>query len=124
MKYQGPPPGYLTIEDVLNALKMTRQNFYQSGVADLLDFWQTKPNTPNLYAKEQISAFKYWLFIRQGLIALGIYKQNRPLANPHFESILDEDYHGYDCPTCEANAVVDDPMSASPKMWCPNCGIT
>lgn len=123
MKHQFPPPGYLTLEGVLDALKMSKQNFYQSGVAGLLDYWQVKPNTPNLYDKRQVASFRYWLFIRRGLIALGTYKQNEPLANLHFEVIENDDYHGVDCPECGGQAVTDDPGAEIIRVWCPDCGV-
>lgn len=122
MRYPTAPPGYLTLEGVLDALNMSKQNFYQSGIASLLDYWQVKPNTPNLYAKAQVASFRYWLFIRRGLVALGFYKGNEPLANPDYESVEAEDYYGTRCPKCGADAVYD-PMADVARVWCPDCGV-
>lgn len=122
MKHQSPPPGYLTLEGVLDALEMSKQNFYQSGVVGLLDYWQVKPNTPNLYDKRQVSSFKYWLLVRRGLIALGFYKKNKPLANSDYETVEAEDYYGTQCPKCGADSVYA-PLTAAERVWCPDCGV-
>ncbi|MHC4617968.1 MAG: hypothetical protein ACYTEQ_09465 [Planctomycetota bacterium] len=119
MKHIGPPPGTLTLEGVLDILGMTKQNFYQAGLNDLIDFYQVRPNTPNLYDKSQVASFNYWLFVRRGLVELGVYKRNEPLANPHYEAFEAEDCYGVACPECEGDAVYD--PANDERVWCPDC---
>ncbi len=119
--HKGPPPGYSTIEQVCDPLDMSRQNFYQSGLNDVIDSWQTKPNTPRLYKNQDVGMLKWWLFTRRGLIALSLLPGNAPLK-PAFdlESTFQEGHHNSQCPQCDKPGIAD---WETERVWCPDCGI-
>jgi hypothetical protein len=100
---------------------MSRQNFYQSGLDNLIDSWQVSPNTPRLYSNQDIGMLKWWIVTRRGLIALGKLPGNAPLK-PTFdlESAFQEGEHDIKCPQCDEWAVAD---WQTERVWCPDCGI-
>ncbi len=123
--YREAPPGYLELKEVCKRLKMSRMNFYNSGLADYLDSWQTKPNTPRFYSKEDVGMLNHWLFTRQGLIALKVIKGGkRSPLKPDFnlEAFFQEGEHDYNCQKCGGPAIVDQ-WHDNGRMWCPDCGI-
>lgn len=119
--HRGPPPGTMTIEKVCESLGMSRQNFYQSGLPEILDSWQVSKNTSRLYLKEDVGKIKYWLFVRQGQVALSLIPYNYPLK-PDFDLdvLVLRARYGAECPQCEGQAVAD---WETARVWCPECGI-
>lgn len=117
--HQSPPPGYIATP--WERLEMSRQNWYQVGFADLIDSWQVAPNTPRLYKSSDVGKIKYWLFVRRGQIALGLLSGNAPMK-PDFnlDSWSDDDLYGAECPTCEADAVIDPDTG---RVWCAEHGV-
>lgn len=103
---------------------MSKSNFYHSGLGSLWDpgplsVYQVSPQTPKLYT--DIGKVKYWLWVREGLIALGEMAVNSPLL-PDFdiEYWFDDDPNGAACPDCGEDAVY---RSDGSGLWCPNCGV-
>jgi hypothetical protein len=118
--YKSTPPGYLTVSEVCERLGMSRQNFHQSGLAEALDRWRVS-RTTTLYRREDIGQIQRWLFVRQGLVALGLRSPKYPL-NPddsEFLAAVEEGEWDQACPGCDGDAVgpFDGPI------WCPNCGV-
>lgn len=116
--HKGPPPGLLTIEQVCERLGMSRQNFYNTGLADVLDSWQVSANTPRLYLKEDAGKLSYWLFVREGQIALGAIPPSTPIK-PDFdlEAWFDDDLWGGECD--KGHQAVVDPDDG--RVWCREC---
>lgn len=124
MIIKSTPPGFTT--DPWASLGMSRQNFYQTGLISLwqdgpLSAYQTRPNTPILYATEEVGIVRYWLLVRQGLIALGLLPATAPIK-PERDILawFEEDEYGADCPQCGGSAVED---LDTGRVWCPACGI-
>lgn len=119
--YQGPPPGYLSLTEVAEALGMSRQNFHQSGLSKALDHWQIGRVT--LYRQQDVDWLAHWLLVRKGLIALGHLAHNAPL-NPtegQWHQAVHEGYWDARCPSCQGYAVA---LPLEGPMWCPRCGIS
>jgi hypothetical protein len=118
MIHPTPPPGYIAAP--WESLGMSRQNWYQASLDDVIDSWQVAPNTPRLYAGEDVGKLRYWLFVRRGLIALGLLPGNTPLR-PDFDLLawFEEDYHGGQCPRCGSQAV----DAQDGRVWCEKCGV-
>jgi hypothetical protein len=118
--YKSTPPGYLTVNEVCERLGMSRQNFHQSGLADALDRWRVS-RTTTLYRREDIGQVRRWLFVRQGLVALGLRPPKYPLVpdGSEFLAAVEEGEWDQACPGCNGDAVgpFDGPI------WCPNCGV-
>jgi len=93
-------PGYYTQAELLAALGMSRQNFYQTGLAGVL-----KPATTvgrsQLYSAEDVGLWKDWLRFRKARIAMGEWPADAPLLptggdkRPSWMT----DYE-WDCPAC------------------------
>lgn len=124
-KIKGPPSGTLTTTQVQAALGRSKENLWQSGLSEFLDFYQV--GNGRLYLTDDVAKMKYWLFVREGLIALGHLIKKSHLLPPgetyearrhHFEAWFDEDPSGTTCPLCEGEAV-----RAAMKIWCPECGV-
>jgi hypothetical protein len=122
--YHDTPPDYLTATQAANALGMSRQLFYQSGLADALDRWAFGPSRGVvLYRQQDVFDLARWLVIRRGLIALGLRPANEPL-NPEsgdFHEATEDGYWDEPCPRCDVLGVAD-PADDS-QVWCPACGI-
>lgn len=123
MIYNTPPPGWITAP--WYELGMSRQNFYQGK---LMQLWETGPlmahrttgNAPLLFAADEVAKLRYWLFVRDGLIALGRMKVNDPLLPP-FDLLawFEDDPHSTTCPHCGGEAVTD-----NGRVWCRGCGVS
>lgn len=64
----------MTKAEVLAIFNMSAVNFYKCKINKVLDSWDLGNSL--LYSTEQVNFFKYWLFVRKGLQALGI---SRPM---------------------------------------------
>jgi len=76
----GSPRGTLTQAQVIARLGRSRQCLSKAGVFKFLNYWRVG-QTP-LYEAEGVNAFRYWLFVREGLIALGEAGASDPLLPP------------------------------------------
>lgn len=121
---QSPPPGFITAP--WDALGLSRQAFYRTELNTLwsgieFDAYRPSPNTPTLYAAEDVDKLAHWLFVRRGLIVLGLLSGNAPLK-PDFNvsAWFDEGHRDIDCPKCGRPAVAD---WGTDRIWCEKCGI-
>lgn len=98
-----------------------------SGLSQFLEYHQI--GRSRLYLADDVAKMRYWLFVREGLIALGHLSSKSPLLPPgetyetrrhHFEAWFDEDPNGATCPRCEGEAVQAE--MAGP-IWCPKCEL-
>lgn len=122
---QIPPPSQgVTATDAAEFLGMTRQQFYASGLAEWLDYWQTGERNPRMYSKAQLQQMLYWLTVRKGQIALGIIPANLPLLPPPYDgdlaAFVEADECTVDCPECGSMAVIN-PHGDDEKYWCSTC---
>lgn len=118
--YQGSPPGYVSLTNVVRRLHMSRQNFHQSGLATAIDRWRIGRVT--LYSERDVDLLANWLTVRQGLIALG-YLHNKAPLNPDentYYLAVHEGYWDAQCPQCEGYAIAH-PLEG--PVWCPSCGL-
>lgn len=114
-------PGYYTASELATHLKMSRQNLYQSGLMDALKSY--KVGAVRLYPKSNVEKISHWLYVRQGLIALGHLEEKSPLVDKGMMSrAIDENEFSYDCPVCGGFAV-SNPDEDSPHYWCEKDGI-
>lgn len=118
--HQSSPPGYLKGTEVAQTLGMSRQNLDQSGLVDAIDSWKVGP--ARLYRKEDVNKLASWLFVRQGLIALGLRPADYPL-NPtrgEFLNAVDEGYFDADCPICGEPGISG---HNDERVWCATHGV-
>lgn len=124
-RHVGPPPGYLTRQQVAAALGVSSARLGQIGILDELDSWALPGSRVRLFPKGQVVELVVWRRTRQGLIALGLQSPTAP-AWP--ESLLQarlfngEDYYGVECPVCGGSAMAD-PMRPELGTWCPEHGV-
>jgi hypothetical protein len=73
-------PGYLSPTEVAQRLGVSKQAFYKSGLAQVLDRYQQGKGAATYYKEEDVEALACWLFVREGLIRLGLRRGNSPKA--------------------------------------------
>lgn len=66
---EGAPPGYLTVNEVLVALDMSRQNFYVSGLVEALPRWSV--GGVLLFSRQDVGKLAAWLAHRRDRLAEG-----------------------------------------------------
>lgn len=124
-RHAGPPPGYLTRQQVALALGVSSARLGQIGLLDDLESWALPGSRARLFRAGDVDELVAWRRTRQGLVALGLQSPTAP-AWP--ESLLearlfnDEDYYGVDCPVGDGAAVAD-PMRPELGTWCPAHGV-
>jgi len=121
----GPPPGYLSRNEVAAALGVSSARLGKSGVLNLLDSWKLPGSRARLFRAADVAEIAAWRHTRQGLIALGHLSPTSPgWPASLLEATLanSEDYYGCDCPLCDRAAVYD-PMRPDMGTWCPVHGI-
>lgn len=118
-------PGYYTQKELLAALGMSRQNFHQSGLAEVI-----RPAASigrnKLYSANDVKLWRYWLYCRKGWIALGVYPADKELV-PEGGKVpwwVEVDEYGWVCPTpgCRKTAI-SAPDPDDPRVWCGEHGI-
>ena len=123
--HTGPPPGYMTLDEVAAALDISRQRLGAASVLGLLDSWKLPGSRARLFRAADVAEIANWRRTRQGLIALG---RLSPTSRAWPDSLLaarnfnGEDYHGCDCPLCDRAAVYD-PLHEEAGTWCPEHGV-
>jgi hypothetical protein len=115
-------PGYYTTKEVLAAFGMSRQNFYQSGLAAVIP--AVKVGGVRLYEAATVNLWRYWLFCRRAWIALGLYPADQPLVpeGGHLPWWVETDEYGWDCPVCGGTAI-GPPNPDDARLWCPVDGV-
>ncbi len=111
---------YLTTTQAAKSLGMSRQNFWQSGLA--LAIPSEGVARTRLYDKSDLSLWRSWLSIRRGLIALGILPPNTSLNIGHegVKFLIDSGEWISACPVCGGWAVTDTRILATDtRTWCP-----
>ena len=113
-------PGFLTPTQAMQRLGMSRQLFYQSRLADVIDKYTVGRNVV-LYKEEDVENMAHWLRARQGLMALGVLSQRYPLAptEDEYEAALAGRWDAT-CPVCGGEAVKDPDTG---RIWCPDHGV-
>jgi hypothetical protein len=125
-------PGYYTQAELLAALGMSRQNFNQSGLNEVIPAVllgsEPKPgkrdNRRKLYAADVVGLWRYWLFCRRAWIALGVYPADQPLV-PEGGRVpwwVETDEYGWECPVCGGTAI-SPPHPDDARLWCPRDGV-
>ena len=115
---------YLTTTQAAKNLGMSRQNFWQSGLA--LAIPSESIARTRLYDKGDLALWRSWLSIRQGLIALGVRPANTPLNIGHstVADVVDTGEWEGQCPLCGGWAVTDTRLNIDDdRVWCPDHGI-
>ena len=114
-------PGYLTPTEAAQRLGMSRQQFYETRLAEAMNRYKPGGSNVTLYAEEDVAALEHWLFTRQGLIALGLRRGNSPKA-PTQEEFQAAQAGVWDaiCPVCGGLAVQDPDTG---RIWCPEHGV-
>jgi hypothetical protein len=111
-------PGYYTQKEVLAALGMSRQNFYQTGLAAVLRPAATIGRS-QLYRAEDVGLWRDWLRFRKARIAMGEWPGDVPLLPEGADKWPSwiGDYE-WDCPVCGDVAYApDDPDDH--RLYCP-----
>ena len=114
-------PGFLSTDETARRLGVSKQAFYKSGLAQVLDRYQQGKGGATYYKETDVDEMARWLFVRQGLIALGLRRGTYPKAP------MEEEYRAalagkWDaaCPVCGGKAVRDPDTG---RIWCPEHGI-
>ena len=112
--YDGPPAGYITQTQLAALLDMSRQNLTASGLVDAISSW--KIGRVRLYRDEDANQLTHLLFVRRGLIALGVLPENHPLADEGLfvDAVIEGEYDTL-CPNCGKVAV-----RYEDRVWCPS----
>lgn len=100
----------------------SRQNWYQSGLADALNSWQD--GRSRYYRISDLTHLAVWLVKRRGAIELGWKAHDAPL-NPEWANYPADAAEAYDnaetqCPQCQRLALRD---WEDGRVWCPTHGI-
>lgn len=120
-QHDSPPPGYLTFSAVAEYLDMSRQNFYQSGLDKVISSY--KVGAVRLYHEDDVTRLYHLLFVRRGLIALGILPENYPLVDEslYVDAIIEGEYDG-SCPLCD-NPALSAVKAEDGRIWCEEHGM-
>lgn len=114
-------PGYYTASELAAYLRMSRQNLYQSGLMDALKSY--KVGAVRLYKKADVEKISHWLYVRQGLVALGRLEEKSPLADKGMMARANEENEfSYECPICGGFAV-SNPDETPVRYWCEKDGV-
>lgn len=114
-------PGYYTQKEVLAALGMSRQNFYQSGLATALRPVTTIGRS-HLYRAEDVGLWRDWLRFRRARIAMGEWPADTALLPEGGSPDWIGDYE-WDCPVCGGIAYAPSNMDDH-RLYCPVDGWT
>jgi ribosomal protein S27AE len=124
-KLLGSPPDTIKYEDALVRLGFGREAYRVSGLPslDLLDYWQV--GSSKLYKESDVADLSYALTVYRGLVALGALDSKTSMSSwlkskARVGLLVDEDWHGEECPKCGGFAVVAEPGNI--EIWCPKCG--
>ena len=114
-------PGYLSPTDAAQRLGVSKQAFYKSGLAQVLDRYQQGKGAATYYKEEDVEALACWLFVREGLIRLGLRRGNSPKAptDAEYQAALAGRWDAT-CPVCGGQAVKDPDTG---RVWCPEHGV-
>jgi len=114
-------PGYLSTTQVARRLGVTKQAFYKSGLAHVLDRYQQGKGAATYYKESDVEALARWLFVRRGLIALGLRRGTYPKAptEEEYRAALAGRWNAT-CPVCGGQAVKDPDTG---RVWCPEHGV-
>ena len=114
-------PGYLTPTEAARSLGVSKQAFYKSGLAQTLDRFQPGKGRVAYYREMDVKSLAHWLFIRQGLIALGLRRGTYPKAptEEEYRAALAGRWDAT-CPVCDGEAVKDPDTG---RIWCPEHGV-
>lgn len=112
-------PGYHTQREVLAALGMSRQNFYQTGLAAVLRPAATIGRS-QLYRAEDVGLWRDWLRYRQAKIAMGELSADAPLVPAESPPAWIGDYE-WDCPVCGGIAYAPNSPDDQ-RLYCPADG--
>lgn len=115
-------PGYFSEKEVLAAFGMSRQNFYQSGLAKLVP--SHRVGRSKLYAAPDVNLWRGWLLFRRAQIALGRWGATTPLVPPDGKLpwyIASGEYI-WECPRCGGTAW-STPEPGDDRLWCPVDGV-
>ena len=120
--HDGPPPEYCTATAAAARLGMSRQNFYQTGLAEAAPRW--KMGRITLYRVADVDGLAYWLFVRQGLIARGWRRGDYPLnpTDSEYAAAVHAGRWTEECPVCGGPAVGEEYPDDAP-VWCLAHGI-
>lgn len=119
-------PGLMSAQ-VVDRLGRSRQCLSKAGVFDFLEYW--KVGRTRLYDPQDVADFRYWLHVRDGLIALNVISPTDPLLPPgetdrerrsYFDGWVVDDLWGTSCPVCDRPAVQ---APEGGPIWCMDCGI-
>ena len=116
-------PGYYTQREALAALGMSRQNFYQSGLAAILRPAVTIGRS-QLYRAEDVGLWRDWLRFRKARIAMGEWPGNAPLlpeGGDKWPSWIGD--YEWDCPVCGGIAYAPGNPDDH-RLYCPVDGWT
>ncbi len=122
MKGQTIPqiPGYINPSQTAKRLGISRQFFYRTGLARVLDKYTIGKNVV-LYKEEDVNNLAHWLLVRRGLIALGELSPAHPLTptKDEYDQAVNEGKWDDECPQCGGFAVAGEKGG----LWCPKCGV-
>ena len=113
-------PGYYTTAEATKALGMSRQNFYQSGLAAAMQ--SHKVGQPRLYAAREVGEWRYWLKVRAAWIAFRLVTGNEPNVPVGGRPPDGIDDYAADCPICDGLAI-EHPAFDDDRVWCAEHGI-
>ena len=119
-RHDTPPPGYIPVTAAAELLGMSRQNFHQAGLVDALPSWTC--GRTRVYRQGDVYELRHWLYVRRGLIALGLRAHDYPLnpSRDEFDNAVHEAYWDVDCPVCGGDGV-GEPLGGA--VWCGEHGI-
>jgi len=114
-------PGFLSPTDAARRLGVSKQAFYKSGLAQVLDRYQQGKGGATYYREQDVDALSRWLFTRRGLIALGLRPGTYPKAptEEEYRAALAGQWDAT-CPVCGGQAVQDPDAY---RVWCPEHGV-
>jgi hypothetical protein len=125
-------PGYYTQAELLAALGMSRQNFNQSGLNEVIPAVllgsEPKPgkrdNRHKLYDADTVREWLYWLRVRRGWIALGVLPGDAPLLpeGGRIPEGVETGEYSEPCPICGGDAVAPK-RYADDRVWCAEHGV-
>lgn len=102
---------------------MSRQNFYQSGLAEAIPVAR-RIGRVRLYDPAVVGLWAAWLRARRGWIALGLLPADTPLV-PDGGRVpwwVESGEYDWDCPVCGGWAIgAPDPDDR--RVWCPVDGV-
>lgn len=114
-------PGYHTLSDVCERLRISRETLYYSGLLRRITRYEVK-GAASFYRTEDLLKIEKWLRVREGLIRLGVLGPNSPVgADDRQWEMAMSGYWDAPCPICGEVAVKDETPWGD-KFFCEMCG--